>query len=66
MFPPVGLSFGVLRRDQFNASKQYYMLFDMGSTATVCTVLSFETVKNTENGYTETVPQMIVLGVGYL
>ena len=60
----VGLNFGVFRYDRWNASKQYYILFDMGASDTVATVLSYESVKNSDNGYSETVPQMTVLGLG--
>ena len=60
----MGLNFGVFRYDRWNASKQYYMLFDMGASDTVATVLSYEAVKNSDNGYSETVPQMTVLGLG--
>ena len=61
----VGINYGVFRRDRFNATRQYYLLFDMGSAATTCTVMAFETVKNNDNGFMETVPQLSVLGVGF-
>ncbi len=40
------------------------LLFDMCASSTVATVVAYEKVKNSDNGYQETVLQMTVLDVG--
>ncbi|XP_065177501.1 hypoxia up-regulated protein 1-like [Sycon ciliatum] len=61
----VALNYGVFRRQTFNDTEQNLMFFDMGATSTVATIVSYQTVKIKELGFTETVPQLTVRSVGF-
>lgn len=56
-----GLNYGVFRRGDINAEAQYLMLYDMGSTSTVASVITYQTAK--VNGISD--PQLSVKGVGF-
>eukprot|EP00117_Sycon_ciliatum_P041242 scpid39528/ scgid30207/ Hypoxia up-regulated protein 1 len=61
----VALNYGVFRQKTFNDTAQHLMFFDMGSTSTIATIVSYQTVKSKELGLTETVPQLTVRSVGF-
>ena len=52
----VALNYGIFRRKYFNATAQYYVLYDMGSTSCIATVVSYQVVKSNEAGFMEDVP----------
>lgn len=61
----VALNYGVFRRNAFNATEQNIMFYDMGSTGTIASIVSYQTVKVKELGFSETIPQLTVRGVGF-
>ena len=62
----VALNYGVFRIKDFNESSPNHILFyDMGSTGTVGTIVSYQVRKKKDGGYSEKVPTLTVLGVGY-
>ncbi len=61
----VSLNYGMFRRKEINGTAKHMMFFDMGSQDTTVSIVSFQTVKTKERGFTETHPQAQVLGVGY-
>ncbi|XP_067011480.2 hypoxia up-regulated protein 1 isoform X2 [Anabrus simplex] len=64
-YTAVALNYGIFRRKDFNESAQYIMFYDMGASHTTATVVSYQMVKTKEKGFTETNPQVAILGVGY-
>ncbi|XP_005856830.2 PREDICTED: hypoxia up-regulated protein 1 isoform X1 [Myotis brandtii] len=56
------LSYGVFRRKDINTTAQNIMFYDMGSGSTVCTIVTYQTVKTKEAG---TQPQLQIQGVGF-
>uniref|UniRef100_A0A673TDA1 Hypoxia up-regulated protein 1 n=1 Tax=Suricata suricatta TaxID=37032 RepID=A0A673TDA1_SURSU len=56
------LSYGVFRRKDINTTAQNVMFYDMGSGSTVCTIVTYQTVKTKEAGMQ---PQLQVRGVGF-
>ena len=60
----VSLNYGMFRRKEINGTAQYLMFYDMGSSQTTATVVSYQTVKTKDKLYSETNPQLTVLGVG--
>ncbi|XP_058519774.1 hypoxia up-regulated protein 1 isoform X2 [Ochotona princeps] len=56
------LSYGVFRRKDINATAQNIMFYDMGSGSTVCTIVTYQTVKTKEAGMQ---PQLQIRGVGF-
>nr|XP_020840473.1 LOW QUALITY PROTEIN: hypoxia up-regulated protein 1 [Phascolarctos cinereus] len=56
------LSYGVFRRKDINATAQNVMFYDMGAGSTVCTIVTYQTVKTKEAG---TQPQLQIRGVGF-
>ncbi|XP_075402809.1 hypoxia up-regulated protein 1 isoform X2 [Tenrec ecaudatus] len=56
------LSYGVFRRKDINATAQNVMFYDMGSGSTVCTIVTYQTVKTKEAGLQ---PQLQIRGVGF-
>ena len=60
----VALNYGMFRRKEINTTAQHILFYDMGASATTATIASFATVKTKERGYSETNPQLTVLGVG--
>lgn len=61
----VALNYGMFRRKEINATAQHLLFYDMGSSQTTATVVAFQTVKTKDKGYSETNPQLTVLGVGF-
>jgi len=59
------LNYGIFRRKDFNETPQNILLYDMGASSTVATIVSYQIVKTKDKGITETNPQVSVLGVGY-
>ena len=57
-----GINYGVFRRKDFNNTATSLMFFDMGSTGTVATVVSYQLVK-AKDDY-EANPQMTIRGIG--
>uniref|UniRef100_A0A8C8WPC1 Hypoxia up-regulated protein 1 n=1 Tax=Panthera leo TaxID=9689 RepID=A0A8C8WPC1_PANLE len=56
------LSYGVFRRKDINTTAQNVMFYDMGSGSTVCTIVTYQTVKTKEAGMQ---PQLQIRGVGF-
>lgn len=56
------LSYGVFRRKDINTTAQNIMFYDMGSGSTVCTIVTYQTVKTKEAGMQ---PQLQIQGVGF-
>ena len=60
----VALNYGMFRRKEINATAQHLLFYDMGSSQTTATVVTYQTVKTKDRGYSETNPQVSVIGVG--
>nr|XP_031299386.1 hypoxia up-regulated protein 1 isoform X2 [Camelus dromedarius] len=56
------LSYGVFRRKDINTTAQNIMFYDMGSGSTVCTIVTYQTVKTKDAGLQ---PQLQIRGVGF-
>uniref|UniRef100_A0A8B9Y8X4 Hypoxia up-regulated protein 1 n=1 Tax=Bos mutus grunniens TaxID=30521 RepID=A0A8B9Y8X4_BOSMU len=56
------LSYGVFRRKDINSTAQNIMFYDMGSGSTVCTIVTYQTVKTKDAGIQ---PQLQIRGVGF-
>lgn len=56
------LSYGVFRRKDINSTAQNVMFYDMGSGSTVCTIVTYQTVKTKDAGMQ---PQLQIRGVGF-
>lgn len=61
----VALNHGMFRRKEVNGTAQYMLFYDMGASSTSATIVSYQTVKTKDKGYSETNPQVQILGVGY-
>ncbi|KAL7636636.1 UNVERIFIED_CONTAM: hypothetical protein RMT77_013413 [Armadillidium vulgare] len=61
----VALNYGMFRRKEINETAQNILFYDMGASFTTATIASYQTVKTKDRGYSETNPQVSVLGVGY-
>lgn len=61
----VALNYGIFRSATFNATVKNVMFFDMGSSHTTVTIVGFGTTKVKDRGFVETVPQLVVKGVGF-
>ncbi|XP_067935548.1 hypoxia up-regulated protein 1-like [Watersipora subatra] len=61
----VALNYGIFRRKEFNSTAQNYMFFDMGSTSTTVSIVSYQVVKMKVGSVVETNPQVTVRGVGF-
>lgn len=59
------LNYGIFRRKDFTDAPQTILLYDMGASSTVASVVSYQIVKTKDKGISETNPQLNVLGVGY-
>lgn len=60
----VALNYGMFRRKEINATAHNILFYDMGASSTIATIVSYQTVKTKDRGYTETNPQVTVLGLG--
>ncbi|KAM6115676.1 LOW QUALITY PROTEIN: hypoxia up-regulated protein 1 [Phoenicopterus ruber ruber] len=58
----VALNYGVFRRKDINATAQHIMFYDMGAGSTVCTIVTYQTVKTKDSG---TQPQLQIQGIGF-
>ncbi|XP_062450640.1 hypoxia up-regulated protein 1 isoform X2 [Rhea pennata] len=58
----VALNYGVFRRKDINATAQTIMFYDMGAGSTVCTIVTYQTVKTKDSG---TQPQLQIQGIGF-
>ena len=58
----VALNYGMFRRGDFNATTQHIMFYDIGADSTAATLVGYQLVKTKERGFTETNPQLHVLG----
>ncbi|XP_053126053.1 hypoxia up-regulated protein 1 isoform X2 [Hemicordylus capensis] len=58
----VALNYGVFRRKDINATAQNIMFYDMGAGSTVCTIVTYQTMKMKDSG---TQPQLQIRGVGF-
>uniref|UniRef100_A0A8D0TZR3 Hypoxia up-regulated protein 1 n=1 Tax=Sus scrofa TaxID=9823 RepID=A0A8D0TZR3_PIG len=56
------LSYGVFRRKDINTTAQNIMFYDMGAGSTVCTIVTYQTVKTKDSGVQ---PQLQIRGVGF-
>ncbi|XP_051494331.1 hypoxia up-regulated protein 1 [Apus apus] len=58
----VALNYGVFRRKDINATAQNIMFYDMGAGSTICTIVTYQTVKTKDSG---TQPQLQIQGIGF-
>ena len=58
----MALNYGMFRRSDFNATAQYIMFYDIGADSTAASLVGYQLVKTKERGFTETNPQLQVLG----
>ncbi|XP_018097495.1 hypoxia up-regulated protein 1 isoform X2 [Xenopus laevis] len=58
----VALNYGVFRRKDINATAQNVMFYDMGTRSTICTIVTYQTIKTKDSG---TQPQLQIRGVGF-
>jgi len=61
----VALNYGIFRAASFNATVKHIMFYDMGASHTTVTVVGYSTAKVKDRGYLETVPQLVVKGIGF-
>jgi len=61
----VALNYGIFRSSSFNTTVKHIMFYDMGASHTTATIVGYSTVKVKDRGYSETVPQLVVKGVGF-
>jgi len=61
----VALNYGIFRSASFNSTIKHIMFYDMGASHTTATIVGYNTVKVKDRGYSETVPQLVVKGVGF-
>lgn len=61
----VALNYGIFRASTFNATVKNIMFFDMGSSHTTVTIVGYGTTKVKDRGFLETVPQLVIKGVGF-
>lgn len=61
----VALNYGMFRRKEINDTAQNILFYDMGASSTTATIASYQTIKTKEKGYSETNPQVTILGLGY-
>jgi len=59
------LNYGMFRRKDINTTAKHLMFYDMGSSATSASVVSFQVIKSKERGFTESHPQAQILGMSY-
>jgi len=59
------LNYGMFRRKDINTTAKHLMFYDMGSSATTASVVSFQVIKSKERGFTESHPQAQILGISY-
>ena len=57
------LNYGMFRRKDINTTAKHLMFYDMGSSATSASVVSFQVIKSKERGFTESHPQAQILGI---
>uniref|UniRef100_A0A1A8GZE9 Hypoxia up-regulated protein 1 n=1 Tax=Nothobranchius korthausae TaxID=1143690 RepID=A0A1A8GZE9_9TELE len=58
----VALNYGVFRRKDIDGTAKSVMFYDMGSSSTTATIVTYQTVKTKESG---TQPQLQIRGVGF-
>ncbi|XP_078055237.1 hypoxia up-regulated protein 1 isoform X2 [Mustelus asterias] len=58
----VALNYGVFRRKDINATAQNVMFYDMGSSSTTATIVTYVTTKTKDSG---TQPQLQIRGIGF-
>ncbi|KAE8592424.1 hypothetical protein XENTR_v10018755 [Xenopus tropicalis] len=58
----VALNYGVFRRKDINATAQNIMFYEMGSRSTICTIVTYQSVKTKDSGMQ---PQLQIRGVGF-
>ncbi|XP_070621830.1 hypoxia up-regulated protein 1 isoform X2 [Erythrolamprus reginae] len=58
----VALNYGVFRRKDINATAQNIMFYDMGAGSTICTIVTYQTLKTKDSGVQ---PQLQIRGVGF-
>ena len=61
----VALNYGIFRSATFNSTVKHIMFYDMGASHTTATIVGYSTTKVKDRGYVETVPQLVVKGVGF-
>ncbi|KAF7701242.1 hypothetical protein HF521_002407 [Silurus meridionalis] len=58
----VALNYGLFRRKDINSTAQNVMFYDMGSSSTTATIVTYQIVKTKETG---TQPQLQIRGIGF-
>jgi len=61
----VALNYGIFRAATFNSTVKHIMFYDMGASHTTATIVGYSTTKVKDRGYVETVPQLVVKGIGF-
>lgn len=61
----VALNHGMFRRKEINGTAQNILFYDMGASSTTASIVAYQTIKTKEKGYSETNPQVSILGLGY-
>lgn len=60
----VSLNHGMFRRKEINGTVQHILFYDLGASSATATIAAYQTVKTKDRGYSETNPQVTILGVG--
>lgn len=60
----VALNHGMFRRKEINGTVQHILFYDLGASSATATIAAYQTVKTKDRGYSETNPQVTILGVG--
>jgi len=61
----VALNYGIFRSASFNTTIRHIMFYDMGASHTTVTIVGYNTARVKDRGYLETVPQLVMKGVGF-
>ncbi|KAK4297071.1 hypothetical protein Pmani_030475 [Petrolisthes manimaculis] len=61
----VALNHGMFRRKEINSTVQNILFYDLGASSATATIAAYQSVKTKDRGYSETNPQVTILGMGY-
>ena len=66
VFSVAALNYGVFRHKEMNATMQYIMLYDMGSSSTTATIVGYHITKlKNSDGKSVDTAQLVIKGVGH-
>ncbi|KAI3413288.1 hypothetical protein GPALN_010786 [Globodera pallida] len=60
-----GLNYGVFRHKEITEQPQTLLIYDVGSTKTLVTIVQFRVVNESKEGSSNSYPQVETIGVGY-